>query len=187
MIRAVIFDCFGVLTTDTWKEFIATLPESQRQQASDLNRAYGGAYVSKPEFLQAIERLTGKLPKDIDDLLDHEIAKNNELLTYITSLKKSYKIGLLSNVASDWIRRHFLSPNEQDLFDSFVLSYEVQLTKPDPRIFTLAADRLAVPIETCILVDDVEYYGKVATQLGMKFVLYRNFPQAKHDIQNLLT
>src|SRR5437868_633586 len=98
MVRAIIFDCFGVLTTDTWKEFVATLPEAQRRAARDLNHAYGSGNLSKREFLKAIQDLTGKQPEDIDLMLDREITKNGDLLKLIAKLKKSYKIGLLSNV-----------------------------------------------------------------------------------------
>ncbi len=186
MIKAIIFDCFGVLTTDTWKEFVATLPESKRQEARALNRAYGGAYLSTSEFRQAIHKLTGKLPKDLDGMRRQETSINTELLKLIAGLKQSYKIGLLSNIASNWIRDSFLTASEQNLFDDFIFSYEVRMTKPDPRIFALAAGRLNVPVEACVLVDDVEYYGEVARQLGMKFVLYRDFQQAKADLQKLL-
>ncbi len=186
MIKAIIFDCFGVLTTDTWKEFAATLPETQRQEARELNHAYGSALLSATEFRGAIKKLTGKLPRNLDGIKRYETNKNTEILKLIAILKQSYKIGLLSNVASNWIRDIFLTASEQDLFDDFIFSYEVRMTKPDPRIFALAAQRLNVPVEACILVDDVEYYGEVARQLGMKSVLYHDFQQAKTDLQKLL-
>src|SRR5437868_15071308 len=129
MIKAIIFDCFGVLTTDSWQEFVGTLPLPKRQEARILNHAYGSAVLSKPEFLKAIVELTGRQPQDIDSMLDNEMYKNKELLDYIGQLKPKYKIGLLSNVASNWIRDRFLTPEEQALFDEFILSYEVGLTK----------------------------------------------------------
>jgi FMN phosphatase YigB (HAD superfamily) len=186
MIKAIIFDCFGVLTADSWKEFVATLPAAQRQQASDLNRAYGGSHLSKTEFLRAIYDLTGKQPKDIDGMLDHEATKNTELLKLIATFKPTYKIGLLSNVAGNWIRDRFLTPSEQSLFDDFTFSYEVHMTKPDPRIFALAAERLKLPPSACVLVDDVDYYCDIARQQGMQAVLYQNFYQTKSELQKLL-
>jgi putative hydrolase of the HAD superfamily len=186
MVEAIIFDCFGVLTADAWREFTATLPESERHAARELNRAYGSASLSKTEFLQAIRQLTGKLPKDIDELLDTEITKNAELLDYIAELKKSYKIALLSNVGSNWIRDHFLTPDEQSLFDEFIFSYEVHMTKPDRRIFALAAERLGVSPASCVLVDDVDYICDSARQFGMQAVQCQNFGQTKADLRKLL-
>ncbi len=186
MVQAILFDCFGVLTADRWKEFVATLPEPQRQPARDLNRAYGGAHIPKAEFLESIQRLTGKQLIDIDQLSSQQTNKNTDLLQLIASLKPTYKIGLLSNVGSNWIRDRFLSADEQALFDDFVFSYEVRLTKPDPQMFTLAAEHLGVPPEACVLVDDVEYYGEIASQVGMQFVPYRDFQQTKADLQKIL-
>lgn len=186
MIQAIIFDCFGVLTADTWREFAATLPEAKRREASELNRQYGAAYLSKKDFLAALKTLTGKLPRDIDELLEHEITKNDALLEYIAKLKKTYKIGLLSNVGNNWIRNNFLSDKEQQLFDEFILSYEAKVVKPDPRIFKIAAERLGVEVKNCIMIDDVEYYCDIADSLGMKSVIYHDFVQAKAQIEDIL-
>ena len=188
MVKAIIFDCFGVLTADTWKEFVATLPEAQRRPASDLNRAYGAARISKQEFLGSIKKLTNRQPIDIDIPNNNDLGttKNSQLLSYIATLKRNYKIGLLSNVASGWIKERFLTSEEQALFDDFIFSHEVHMTKPDPGIFSLAAERLGVPLQTCVLVDDAEHYCAIATKLGMKSVCYRNFQQTKADLEKLL-
>jgi epoxide hydrolase-like predicted phosphatase len=187
MIKAIIFDCFGVLTTDRWREFVATLPEEQRQSASDLNRSYGAAHIDKTEFLQQIYELTGKKPQDIDQLLDNDAYKNVELLKLIAELKPNYKIGLLSNVASNWIRDQFLTTGEQELFDDLVFSYEVRMTKPDPRIFELAVERLGVKPDECILIDDVEYYCDAARESGLEAICYQDLQQTKTQLDGLLS
>lgn len=48
------------------------------------------------------------------------------------------------------------------------------LTKPDPRIFLLAAERLGVEPQQCLFIDDnlVSLYG--ATDAGMKAVLIQD-------------
>lgn len=186
MIKAILFDCFGVLTADTWREFTATLPDEQRAQASELNRQYGAAYISKDDFLQAIEELTGNRPDHIDRLIDNETTKNLALLDYIASLKAQYKVALVSNVGTNWIRENFLTQDEQKLFDEFILSYEVRVAKPDPEIFRISADRLGVELSECVLIDDVEYYCQIAESIGMKAVCYEDFKQAKTEIDKLL-
>jgi len=186
VIKAILFDCFGVLTADTWREFTATLPDEQRAEASELNRQYGAAYISKDEFLEQIERLTGHRPDHIDRLIDNESTKNTALLSYIAELRQSYKIGLISNVGSNWIRDVFLTPDEQKLFDDFTLSYEVRVTKPNPEMFQIAADRLGVELDECLLVDDVEFYCHAAESVGLKAVCYEDYKQAKAEIEQFL-
>jgi epoxide hydrolase-like predicted phosphatase len=186
MIKAIIFDCFGVLTTDNWKEFVSSLPESQRAEARNLNRAFGAGVLNKQDFFHEILALTGEEPHDTDLLLENEAVKNTELLKFIATLRPKYKIGLLSNVASNWIRDQFLSVEEKKLFDDFVFSYEVGMTKPDPRIFKLAAERLNVEPSEAVLVDDIDYYCAAARDIGLRTVVYKDLKQTKADLKKLL-
>ena len=65
MIKAIIFDCFGVLTTDLWKEFVGTLPESQRSPAYDINHAYDRGFITHEEYVEQLLKLTGRKLDDI--------------------------------------------------------------------------------------------------------------------------
>jgi putative hydrolase of the HAD superfamily len=186
MIRAILFDCFGVLTSDKWKEFVGGLPESQREAARELNRAFDSGHLNKSDFSQAIQDLTGRQFSYVEDLLDNEITKNAALLDYIRQLHTEYKIGLVSNIASNWIRDSLLTPDEQKLFDSFTLSYEVGMTKPDPRIFELAAQQVGAAIEECLLIDDIERYCEAARDTGMQALVYRDTEQIKRELARAL-
>lgn len=186
MIRAIIFDCFGVLTTDTWKEFTAALPKEQLEPARELNRVYDAGHITKTEFVKAIQSLTGKQVKYVEDLLDNEVFKNEELLRYIAELKRHYKIGLLSNIATNWVREKFLSATEQQLFDAYAFSFEVGAAKPDAKMYAAITERLETTPEECIFVDDVEGYCTAAEDLGMRAVCYKNFTQMKAELERLL-
>lgn len=48
-----------------------------------------------------------------------------------------------------------------------VISDRVGLRKPDPEIFLLAAERLALPASACVFVDDVARYLPPAQRLGI--------------------
>lgn len=80
------------------------------------------------------------------------------------------RVGLLSNTGID------LRPRLGDLgllayFDTVVLSFEEGLVKPDPRIFRLAADRLAVPASECLFVGDTPHTDGGAVHAGMTSLL----------------
>lgn len=183
--KAIIFDCFGVLTTDYWREFVASLPVRQQPAASDLNKAYDAGFMSTTDFMDQVEAVTGRRP----NLIEHTKApatKNHQLLEYITGLKPTYKIGLLSNIATDWITEEFLTLDEQQLFDVMVFSHKVKLTKPDHRIFELVADRLGVETSDCLMVDDLEVNCTGAQETGMKSIIYTDYAQAVADIERQL-
>ncbi len=188
MISAIIFDCFGVLTTDTWRAFVDSLPDNvDVQKARDLNRAYDSGLLTNEEFLEQVFDVTGSRPEQIEEMIDNEVTKNRALLDYIRELKKNYKIGLLSNVATPWITDSFLTSEEQELFDAMVFSFEVGMTKPDPRIFMLACERLRVGPHEAVMVDDIEPYCEAARTEGLKAVTYKDLRQLKHELSEILS
>jgi putative hydrolase of the HAD superfamily len=186
MIKAIIFDCFGVLTADTWRKFTKTLPADQLENARALNRAYDSAHISLDEFLDEIQKLTGWQPELVAKLLDKETTKNIELLAYIKTLKPKYKIGLLSNIGTNWIRESFLTQNEQTLFDDMVMSYEVGLAKPNHQIFEIACARLDVEPEEAVFIDDIDRYCQAAEEVGMKAIVYTDLESMKLRLEQIL-
>lgn len=187
MIKAIIFDCFGVLSVDLWKEFMALLPEDQKQPARDINHAYDAGFMTNQQFLQQIEKLTGRKPSEIEAVRNSDGIKNEELLTYIAKLKTDYKIGLLSNISSNWIQEVLLTKDEQNLFNSMTLSFEVGMTKPDPHIFELICRELDVKPHEAVMIDDIETYCASAQQVGMQAIVYKDFPQLKIDLEQILS
>ncbi len=94
-----------------------------------------------------------------------------EVLSCLKS--EGYKAGLISDCSSEvptiWKDTPFAP-----LIDVAVFSCLVGMTKPDPRIYHLAIDQLAVESETCLYVGDgssQELTG--AAQVGMHPVLIR--------------
>ena len=186
MIKAIIFDCFGVLTAAKWKEFVSNLPEDQKRPARDLNHAYDAGLMTEKQFIDQVKELTGRDPGEVENLTVEEIGKNKRLLDYIGVLKPNYKIGILSNVASNWVRDYFLNPEEQKLFDVMLFSYEAGTTKPDPQIYHLITEKLGVEPSECIFIDDTEPYCQAAKAVGMKAIIYENFEQMKEELEKLL-
>lgn len=54
-----------------------------------------------------------------------------------------------------------------ELFDVTVVSGELGVRKPDPRIYALTADRLGVPVDGCVFVDDLAVNVRGAVAAGM--------------------
>lgn len=58
----------------------------------------------------------------------------------------------------------------KDLLDAVVTGSEVQHGKPDPGIFLLAAQRLQVPPEQCIVIEDASAGVQAARRAGMRSI-----------------
>ena len=186
MVKAIIFDCFGVVVgKGIWHIYDLAGGDSVRDAEyldEVLFRANSGQ-ISSVEFHKAI---TKKLSIGVDewkDLAAREEKPNIELIEYIRDkLKPRYKIGFLSNVNHGVIDRKL--PKEwQALFDDMVISAEVGMVKPEPEIFKLAANRLGIRPEECVFTDDIQKYLKGAESVGMKAILYEDFNSFKAELE----
>ena len=187
MIKAIIFDCFGVLTQDGWKAFVEDLPdEAAKETARYLNHQYDAGLISLERFLEGVKKATGRDYDIINSARSSEGAKNVHLIEYIRQLKKKYKVGILSNVATNWVRDYLLTPEEQKLFDAMVFSFETGTSKPDPRIYKTILEKLDVKPEQAVFTDDARHYCDAARQLGMEAIWYEDLPSFKRQLEKLL-
>ena len=89
-------------------------------------------------------------------------------------LKRRYRLLLLSNT-NELHARQFLRQFADKLspFDALVLSYEVHLRKPDPRIFEHCRRVAGRPAEECLFIDDLPSNVEAARACGWRGVVYR--------------
>ena len=80
---------------------------------------------------------------------------------------------VVSNIAWD-IRRTFAAAGAAP--DEYVLSFEAEVMKPDPRIFEIALDRLGVNAAETLMVGDSEENDGAAEELGCSFALVDPLP-----------
>jgi putative hydrolase of the HAD superfamily len=189
MIKAVIFDCFGVLTHGGWKDFWTALPsEELRSKAKDLHRSYDVGSLNRTDFTDQLSGLTHTPLAEVQAIFYAvNPVKNVQLLHYIKSLKPNYKIGLLSNVGTSWIEDQLLSSDELALFDNMIFSYRVAMAKPDPRIYLLAARGLEVEPNECVFIDDIAEYCDAARGVGMKAIVYDSFFDFRDNLSRILS
>ena len=72
------------------------------------------------------------------------------------------------------------------LFDAVVISGEVGLRKPDPAIYALAAERLALPPEQIVFVDDLNSNVRGAVRAGMVGVRHVEAEATVQELEILL-
>lgn len=111
---------------------------------------------------------------------------NWELLDFIKSLHPRYKIGLLSNAWDDLRQTMHERWNMDVLFDDLVISAEVGIVKPDPRIYQLAVDRLGVGLDESVFIDDMLVNVEAARQQGLLAIQFLDTQQTLADLQVVL-
>jgi HAD superfamily hydrolase (TIGR01509 family) len=188
MIRAIIFDCFGVLTTDSWGPFrrkhFGHNPQLMEDVSEKFRRVDAGL-ARYEDFLKEIATIGSFSVEEARAELDKNVA-DDELFVYLKrELKPHYKIGMLSNAGENWLPQLF-SEDQIALFDTVALSYETGFVKPDPRAYEDIARRLDVEPEECIFIDDQERYCTAAREAGMQAVVYTSFEQLQAELSPLL-
>jgi epoxide hydrolase-like predicted phosphatase len=188
MIKAIIFDCFGVLTTEGFglfrDKYFASAPE-KRIQANKLMDELNEGKLEYEGFIKGLIELSEASEEVVKDYMTRN--KSNKLLFDLirTDLKPKYKIGLLSNAGDNWLKELF-DQEDIELFDDIVLSYELGVIKPDPKIYEIAASRLKVEPNECIFIDDNQRHCSGGAAAGMKTICYQNFWQIKKELETLL-
>jgi len=97
-----------------------------------------------------------------------------------------YKLIALSNVnSSHW---DYLLDKKWDFleyFDEFILSHEVHLTKPDPRIFQLAIEKSECIAEEIVYIDDGLNNIRSANDLGIRGIYFTNIEDLIEEFKKL--
>ncbi len=82
--------------------------------------------------------------------------------------ERGYKLGIITNGSTETQSGKLSATGLQKIVDEAFISEQVGLRKPDPLIFQLAAEKLAVPTERCTFVGDHPVRDVMgATQAGM--------------------
>ena len=187
MIKAVIFDCFGVVVgKGVWQiyELAGGDLRADEQFLEDvINKEALGEYTSKEFHAVLAERIGMTLQDWKKFYLIHDTA-NEETLSFIDELHGSYKTAMLSNSASGVVKAK-LNNKQISVFDEVIISADVELKKPDPKIFELTAKKLGVKPEECVFTDDHEEYLAGATHVGMKTILYTGFEEFKKELERV--
>lgn len=189
MIKAVIFDCYGVLTSDGWHPFKYKYFSDNKEkfaEATSLNVLTNAGKISYNDFLKRIGEMTGLQSEEVRLEMESNTA-NLQLFDYINSeLASQYRLAILSNVAGDWLGELF-SPEQLEIFDYHALSFKLGVTKPNPEIYTKTAKELGVEIDECVFIDDIESYAQGAKTVGMQAIVYRDFEQMKAELEDILS
>lgn len=187
MIKAIIFDCYGVLVEESWKklcdEYFGSEGEERQWADAQMHRVSRGE-ISDRELADVVAE---KIDLSADKILEQLTTNppNEQLLDYIQTLKRRFKIGFLSNVGANYLDR-LLAPEHQQLFDVFVLSFEVGMAKPQVEIYHHAAGLLGVEPSECIFVDDTARYCEGAEASGMRSILYTDFAHFKQQVEEVV-
>ncbi len=184
--RAVIFDCFGVLYVDASHAFYETRVPNYRQlkpRLDELNAQSDYGLIDQTEWYQQVAEVTGLDEADVRAGIQSEHQRNETLLAYSQQLRsQGVLVGMLSNIGTGAMDQFFTPQERAELFDAVVLSGEEMMTKPNPAIFTLMAERLGVAPGDCVMIDDIAGNCAGADAAGMRAIQFRDSQQTISEV-----
>lgn len=198
-IRAVIFDFGGVLirmVDDRPRLKLAEqlgLPLSQLDDLvffSDSSQKASRGEISVGMHWEAVRNALGIRIEDMPGFLEQYWSADDvnwQLLDTIRDLHPRYKVGLLSNAWDDLRLTLQTRWDIAGLFDELIISAEVKMVKPDPRIFRLAADRLGVQPGEIVFIDDIADNIEAARKEGWISIQYQDTQKTIDALNQYLT
>lgn len=188
MVKAIIFDCFGVLYPAYADIYVAKHQEQLADQSKLLDDLYTQvdmSTLSQTGFYQAVASLVNVPAEDVKLEMEAMLVADQRLVTIIKNLKNSYKIGLLSNAGEEEISI-IHRDGVANLFDAAAVSYEVGDVKPNPKIYHTCLERLGITPAESIYFDDCITNVQAARELGMKAVHYPTFGNPPKELLDLV-
>jgi putative hydrolase of the HAD superfamily len=195
--RGLLVDFGGVLTTDvfvSFREFCVAeglLPDTVRDRfmkdpmarelLADLEtgRLTEEEFESKFAAVLEIERSDGLI-----DRLFAGMRPDETMLDAVRAAKRAgVRTGLISN---SWGHGRYDRTLFPELFHGVVISGDVGVRKPDPRIYELGAEAVDLPPSACVFVDDLPGNLKPARELGMATVRHVRAEQTISELEDLL-
>ncbi|MCA9266823.1 MAG: HAD family phosphatase [Planctomycetales bacterium] len=154
---------------------------------SDLLTQFETGKLTPAQFHEEFSRRTNTT-SDRDALLHARsdmfqvMAPTIRVLVQLKGVRQ--RTGLLSNTSADHFelcRRRFAAI--RDLFDVYVLSYEVGVMKPDDAIYTQAIAQAGAPAERIFYCDDREENVVAAQRHNIDAVLFTSADQLIRDLR----
>jgi putative hydrolase of the HAD superfamily len=195
--KGLLVDFGGVLTTNVFESFRAFCVD-EGLDPDAIKRLFRG----EPEAVRLVRRLeTGDLSEDefgerfgellgierraglVERMFRHSRPDDAMVEAVRRARAQGMRTGLISNSmgAGRYDRSTF-----PELFDGVVISGDEGMHKPQPEIFRLGAERVGLPPEECVFVDDLRENCEGAEAVGMTAVLHRGSDTTLPRLEELL-
>ena len=178
--HAYLFDCDGTIADSMPLHYIAwkqALSEWNCEFTEDLFYAWGGMSVA--EIISTLNRERGlNMPiADVGRRKEQLYYQNlpqlqpvPEVLEHIEASRGQIPFAVVSGSTRESVTASLEALHLLDRFQTLVCAGDYQKSKPDPEPFLIAARRLGVAPETCLVFEDSDMGIQAATAAGMASV-----------------
>ena len=165
------------------EHFLATVCTHEWNRCQDAGRSFAeGALLLKAEHPDKAELIDAYRAR-FDEMIAGPITGSVEILTELRN--RGFPLYGLTNWSAETYpaavdRFAFLR-----WFRGILVSGEVEVVKPDPRIFALLIERFAVEPERTVYIDDVEANVAAARPFGIHAIQFTTPPKLREELVGL--
>jgi putative hydrolase of the HAD superfamily len=207
VVEGVLIDWGGVLTTglsDSIAKWIMADRidgDHYREIMRELvDRAYGGegeniihglergeidGAVFERDLAARLVTLDG-VPPEAEGLLERMFAGFDRVDAMYDMLREVRTNGVRTCLLSNSWSNTYPRDDWDEIFDAVVISGEVGMRKPEPRIFQHALGRIGLPGGSCVFIDDIEANIVAARGLGIAGIHHRDADTTILELESLL-
>lgn len=177
--RTILAEGFG-LTYAQMEHLVLNSESGQAYQLGKITAKQHWEYVR-----QSLNVTPGELPAVRASFFGGDVL-DRELVAFIQGLRPRFFTAILSNMGDDL--RLDLTDHWKiaDTFDQIIISAEVGMMKPDPKIFHFTLKRLGVQPSEAVFIDDFSHNIQGAKSIGMHGILFQNQAQIISEIQKII-
>ncbi|HSX26241.1 MAG TPA: HAD family phosphatase [Chlamydiales bacterium] len=191
--QAVVFDWGDVLATHDRAVIIQFMCETLHLSEADFEKANLKkrkaieAGQSDVDFWLQFAKEKGivlgkQWPESYEAILKKSVGADEEMASLVHELKeKEISVGLLSNINGRYAKI-IRDLGFYDPFEPCLLSYDMGLEKPDPRVYQLLLEKLNLPAGEVVFIDDKEENVEAAKKLGIDGVVFQSAEQVRQAL-----
>jgi HAD superfamily hydrolase (TIGR01509 family) len=178
--KASLFDCDGIIADSMPLHYVAwsrALSERNCEFSEDLFYAWGGMPVAaiittlnnKHRLKMPLDEVSKRKEEFYLELLP-QLKAVPEVLEHIESSHGRIPFAVVSGSTRDSVTASLETLKILDKFDMLICAGDYQKSKPDPEAFLIAAAKLGVAPESCLVFEDTDMGIRAATAAGMASV-----------------
>jgi putative hydrolase of the HAD superfamily len=170
------------LPHDSFRNLVTTHPEGR-----ELYHQVERVQLSQPAFEQKIAQLLGVQPDGLIQGLLADLRPEPLIVEAVARARTAgIRVGVITNSWGTAPYDPYAAYQLDQRFDAVVISNQAGLRKPEPAIYRLATDKLAVPLERIVFVDDIAANLQPAQELGMAVIHHVDPGGTVRELERLL-
>lgn len=181
MMKVVLFDYFGVLSSNSYWQFVSENVENEEHFAELADQVNTGE-INWDEFIEVVARDSLHRPEAVRAMYKSEQI-DPRVVKIVNAVSKHQQTGLLTNAHHDFIEPILDKTGLSHLFNYVFVSSKIGFIKPSPQIFEHVIAACECDPEDILFIDDSPSNTAGAERSGLATILFTDPAQLERELK----